>query len=30
MGDSFYKKNKDKGQFKPAKDIRSYVEKVLL
>ncbi|MCF6139553.1 AAA family ATPase [Pseudalkalibacillus berkeleyi] len=30
LGDSFYKKEKDKGQFKPAKDVRSYVEKVLL
>ncbi|MGM7703775.1 AAA family ATPase [Pseudalkalibacillus sp. Hm43] len=30
MGESFYKKEKDRGQFKPAKDVRSYVEKVLL
>ncbi|WP_408009128.1 CpaE family protein [Pseudalkalibacillus sp. A8] len=30
MGESFYKKEKDKGQFKPARDIRLFVDKVLL
>lgn len=30
LGESFYKKEKDKGQFKAAKDVRLLVDKVLL